>query len=225
MHSQMRKKTISCATDNGIQNTSISFKYIFFFVLCSCVVVFFCTPLLCSMFVGVFLPKKKAAKATDMTIILWITKCNYWPPTKFLIYDQILDPFKSPNLLAQELMNWRERKKNSSSLITMFHVIQNVKCLHNKEIYTFFIRTGINATRTLNFCLSGRKCFFLYNSHSNMVFIVLLLFLLLLLLMMFTWHSLQRINEYDEPIVWVFMSVTITEIQRNKTIIGFNGSD
>lgn len=170
------KKTISCATDNGIQNTSISFKYIYIFLLSfTHVLLFFsCTPLLCSMFVGVFLPKKKAAKATDMTIILWITKCNYCPPTKFLIYDQILDPFKSPNLLAQELMNWRMKKQQQQLDYNVLY-----KCLYNKVIYTFFIWTGINATRTLNFCLSGRKCYFLYNSYSNMVYIVLLLLLLL----------------------------------------------
>lgn len=47
---------------------------------------------------------------TDMTIILW-TKCNYCPPTKFLIYDQILESFKRVfNLLwcsgAHELYKW-----------------------------------------------------------------------------------------------------------------------
>lgn len=99
-------KTISRSADSGIR--VYHFIMDLFFVLCarSLLMLLLLSLSLLVLFSVYFsslqffnslseLLQRRTFKDTDMTIILWITKCNYCPPTKFLIYDQILDPFKS----------------------------------------------------------------------------------------------------------------------------------
>lgn len=133
-------KTISRSTDNDIR----VYHFIMdFFSSCACLLLlllplrfFFLLRFLNSL-------SEVVAKEERSKILTWqlYYECNYCPPTKFLIYDQILDPFETRLICsgtfvvaADAAAALKQDFKKSSTLITFYQncyvLLDTKKCIH-----------------------------------------------------------------------------------------------
>lgn len=109
------------------------------------------------------------AKEERSKILTWqlYYECNYCPPTKFLIYDQILDPFETRLICSGTVVvaALKQDFKKSSTLITFY---QNCYVLlDTKNLYIFHSDSVQQMLKTFNFLNS--ECWRFFGCFWNCV--------------------------------------------------------
>lgn len=141
-------KTISRSTDNDIR--VYHFIMDFFFVLCSFTVVAAAAAAASFCFLLRFLNSlsEVVAKEERSKILTWqlYYECNYCPPTKFLIYDQILDPFKTRLICSGTVVVAAAAalKQDFKKRAPWLRSTKTATCFSTQKMHTFFIQTVYN---------------------------------------------------------------------------------